>query len=320
MVRVSRNLRHAGKTLFCAAALVGCGSSGGGDDVTTTRANLIQFSPMYSAYDGVHDYKLTPSVPTSAADSKDSDPVMGSTMKWSFDDAYVKAEDFGDLPGAKLLTTKKAGTTTVSVTATTKSGLKVKGTAMLTISQASDADWQKGDARYNNGMAIDWSTVIPMGGPGAAAAAAAADGGGAPPATMCGFPASFAPMIPKSSACGNCHNAMSGITVEHTPTQTAGYSNEQLIDIFTQGMKPAGGTFNSPFLKNLPMPDCIYKSFHTWEIDDDTKNGIVDKLRSLSPAVQPSIDFARLGMMVAAQRAANAGSAAPSDGAAGAGQ
>ena len=89
---------------------------------------------------------------------------------------------------------------------------------------------------------------------------------------------------------------MSGLTIEHTPTQTAGYSNEQLVNIFTTGAKPAGGTFNSPFLRSAPMPDCIYAAFHTWEMTDDEKKGIIWKLRSIAPKVQEEIDFGRLAM------------------------
>ena len=116
--------------------------------------------------------------------------------------------------------------------------------------------------------------------------------------TTCGLPVSLGDAIPKTSACGNCHNNMSGITAEHTPEQTAGYSDDDLIQIFTQGMKPAGYTFTSNILKFVPMPDCVYKTFHTWEIDDATKKGIVWKLRSLKPMNQaPPPDPAALAAM-----------------------
>jgi hypothetical protein len=295
MVRVSSKLRHAAAPILFGAALAACSSSG--DDAKSDgmlRENLVAFSPMFSAYDGTHDYQLTPSVPSADPASKDSDPVDGATLKWDIDSAYAKVDPFDAIPGAVMLTTKKAGTTTVKVTATTKGGLKVKGQAMLTISQASDAEWQAGDMRYTGGTAIDFTMLRPM---------MSTDG-----STTCGFPINIGDQLPKTSACSNCHNAMNAISVQHTPTQTAGYSNEQLIQIFTQGEKPAGGTFNSPFLKNLPMPDCIYKSFHTWDIDDMTKQGIVWKLRSIPPMKQSEVDFARLrGMRPAA--AAGAGAA-----------
>jgi hypothetical protein len=147
--------------------------------------------------------------------------------------------------------------------------------------------------RYNNGMMINLFGGG-MGGPGMA-----------PPAGgmgSCGLPIDLTGRIPTNSACSNCHNNMGGLVIEHTPTQTAGYSNDDLIEIFTNAQKPAGGTFNSPVLKNAPMPDCIYKTFHTWMIDEDTKKGIVWKLRSITPKKQEDIDFAKIAQMAGAAR------------------
>lgn len=290
MVRVPMNLQRAAKLLLSAATLVGCSSSA--DEPTgQLRPNLISFSPMYSAFDGTHEYAVTPSVPSAAENSMDSDPVMAATIKWEIDGAFLKRDEFPELTAASKLTTKKAGKTVVKVTAKTLGGLDVRGEAPLTISEASQAEWDAGEARYNNGMMIPWMRP-----------AMAAQGEG-----ICGLPISIE--LPTSAACGNCHNSMNAISVEHTPTQTAGYSNEDLVNIFTTGAKPAGGTFNSPFLRMAPMPDCIYSEFHTWEMTDDEKKGIVWKLRSITPRVQAEIDFGRLAQMARAAMQANAGAA-----------
>jgi hypothetical protein len=277
MVRVSKNLQVAAKMLLC-AALVGCSSTADAPP-GAERQNLISFSPMFSAFDGTHEYAVTPSVPSAAENSKDSDPVMAASIKWEIDGAFLKRDEFPDLTSAVKLTTKKAGKTKVKVTAKTLGGTQVWGQSELTISPAQQNEWDAGEARYNNGMNIPW--MRPM-------MAAAGEG-------TCGLPVTIE--LPKSSACGNCHAATSMITIEHTPTQTAGYSNEQLINIFTTGAKPAGGTFNSPFLRSAPMPDCIYAAFHTWEMTDDEKKGIIWKLRSIAPKVQEEIDFGRIAMM-----------------------
>ena len=267
---------------------VSCKSEDGDskDAVGMLRPTLIAFAPMYSAYDGVHEFKLTPSVPSAAADSKDTDPVDGSTLMWNVDESFVKKESFSGIPGAIMLTTKKPGTTIVGVTAKTRGGLVVRGSSKLTISKAEPGEWQLGDARYNNGVAIDWESMYDESSwdmaPGA--------GQG-----VCGLPFDAFAGVPKNSACGNCHNTMDGLTVEHTPTQTAGYADDELIAIFTQGMKPKGGTYNSAFLLGLPKPDCIYMTFHQWkEIDEPTKRGIVWKLRSLTPKPQAEVDWERL--------------------------
>jgi hypothetical protein len=278
MVRVSKNLPAAATLLLC-ATLAGCSSSDKAD-TAPLLPKLISFTPMYSAFDGAHDYALTPSVPSAAPTTKDADPVVASSIKWDLDAAFVKRDEFPDLPSAIKLTTKKDGKTTVKVTAKTMSGQSVRGEAALTISKASQTEWDAGEARYSNGMMITW--MRPM---------MAAMGEG-----TCGLPVTID--LPKTSACGNCHNSMNAFSVEHTPTQTAGYSNEDLVNIFTTGAKPAGGTFNSPFLRNAPMPDCIYKAFHTWEMTDDEKKGIVWKLRSIAPKVQEEIDFGRIAMQM----------------------
>ena len=293
MVRVPMNLQRAAKLLLCAATFVGCSSSEEGDDGSVVRPKLISFSPMFSAFDGTHEYAVTPSVPSAAEGSQDSDPVMASTVKWQVDGAFVKQDEFPELTAAAKLTTKKAGKTVVKVTAKTLAGVSIRGEAELTISEAKQDEWDAGEARYNNGMMITWMRP---------AMSAAGEG-------TCGLPVSIE--LPTTSACGNCHNPMNTISVEHTPTQTAGYSNEDLVNIFSAGQKPAGGTFNSPFLRNAPMPDCIYGEFHTWEMSDAEKKGIVWKLRSIAPRVQQEIDFGRLAMM--ARAAMMAGGAAPAE-------
>lgn len=65
-----------------------------------------------------------------------------------------------------------------------------------------------------------------------------------------------------------------------TPTQIAGYSDEQLLQVITQGEKL--GTFSSDLLQRQ-MPDCVYRAIHSYELSDEEKRGIVWKLRSLPP-------------------------------------
>lgn len=308
MVRVSRNLRDAAKLLACAAIAACSSDSGSKADVGVKRDNLIVFPHFYSAYDdGSHDYEFTPSVPLADPNADvASDPLVASSLKWTVDaKTLVDMGEFADLPGGRLIKTKAAGSAVIKVEGTTKSGVKVWGDAPVTISQATADEWAKGDARYNNGKMVDFTMLGGM---------RSTDGMG-----LCGLPVSTMQTIPKDSACSNCHNSSAGaFSVEHTPTQTAGYSDGDLIQIFTMAQKPAGGTFNSPLLKPLAMmspetADCIYKAFHTWDIDEDTRDGIVWKLRSIAPKKQAAIDIGRLIMMARAQMAAGgaAGAAAP---------
>jgi len=51
------------------------------------------------------------------------------------------------------------------------------------------------------------------------------------------------------------------------------------------GMKPPGATFHTM------IPSFVYTLFHTWEMTDAEKKGVVVYLRSLEPASQGALDF-----------------------------
>ena len=321
MVRVSKNLMFVVAALLC-TALAGCsssgndsGSGGSGSTEVASEGLHIVFSPMYSAFDGVHMYQVPATIDQAALDMAGVDPVKPETISWSVDDKFVSKEAFPDIPGGVLLTTKSSGTTTVTAMATTASGRKIKGSSTLEITKATDEEWQAGQARYDNMVAINFMNLGMMGATGAAGTGAMAA-----PAN----PMAFLQSIPKDASCGNCHNNTTGLTVEHTPLQTAGYSDDDLIKIFTTGAKPMGAKFNSPFLKNLPIEfaTMIYVALHQWNVSTEVQRGIVFKLRSITPKVQPDIDLTRLRMMFmnmnpgAAPGTGAAGDAAPAAGAA----
>lgn len=252
--------------LMLGVLLAGCASGVDEGATVDSVSNLISFSPMYSAFDGVHEYALTPNVP-SAAWSEDEDPVLASSIAWQLDSAFVKRDEFPDLPAAIKLTTKKPGATTVAITAKTLSGRAVRSETRLIISRANQSEREAGEARYDNGE------ITPSQRPTVFADDLQCPGG---PGGL---------DIPRASACGNCHSVTSTIAFEPTPTQTAGYSNEDLIKIFTEGERPTDRPFKGSFLRQVPMPLCIYKEFHTWNMSDDEKNGIIWKLRSIPPMV-----------------------------------
>ena len=323
MVRVSKNLGCAVAAVL-GAAITGCGSSDKtpAESPAETVASLVVFSPMYSAFDGMHTYTLPAMINPGALDQTGTDPVMAESVQWAVDAKMVSKDPYDAVPGAVLLTTLAAGNTVVTATAKTKSGRTVKGTSMLHITQGSPEDWTAGDARYNNNVMIDIMGIgmgmAPAAGAGGAPPAGAAGAGGGGAANPCGLPMGFdlRALVPANASCANCHNNSMGITVEHSPQQTAGYSDEQLEDIFSMGMKPNGvftsTLLNNPFLMSNPtLQLCIYKELHTWDIADEVKKGIVLKLRSITPAPQPAIDLTRLMMMFRQGAPAAAGAPAP---------
>jgi hypothetical protein len=90
------------------------------------------------------------------------------------------------------------------------------------------------------------------------------------------------------AACTNCHGSGRN-DVEHTPAQIGGFSDEQVIAIFTEGRKPPG-------VKNRVIDFEAWSPIHRWMMDEEEKKGIVVYLRSLEPQSHGTADFAGEGV------------------------
>lgn len=156
--------------------------------------------------------------------------------------------------GAALITMRKAGEVTLTATVG-----KQKGTAKLTIRQSSPEEWQTGNLRYNS-----MNSAI-----------ARTDGG-----TFGGF------AVDPNASCTNCHGDTGALEVQHSPQQTGGYSDEQLIKIFSEATKPEGVGMHTNF------PETVWKTIHKWKIEESDRLAIVTYLRSLPPkSTKAEIDF-----------------------------
>lgn len=219
------------------------GNAGGGSTAVGTELNAdMLFSPMYSAFDGEHEFKV-PAI------------VNGYTgVEWSAEDpTMVELVKNGD--NGVMITTRKAGTTRIIARAGSLSG-----SAEIHITEANPADWTLGEQRYNNGVPLP--AFDPMAAMGM------------------GF------SIPDDLSCKNCHGGGAmALSVEHTPQQTGGYSDDDLIAIFTMGQKPPTAGWRS----GIPM--FIYSMLHTWQATAEEQKGVIVYLRSLEPASQGDIDF-----------------------------
>ena len=278
-------------------------SSSAGDDGTTVSTEddtepvgddlTLLFNPMYSAYDGVHEYKL-PAI------------VQGvSGIKWSANpaDAVDMAPD--SKTGGILITTRKP----VTVQIIARAGA-LSGSAELHITDATPDDWEVGEMRYNNEiefpdapdsmfMRVDGGFIGSDGEMFTSVDGGFVDSDGGmytfteggligPDGMAIDAGAGFE--LPNNLSCRNCHSSLAtALDVEHTPQQTGGYSDDELISIFTMGMKPEGAGFHTPF------PESIYTRFHPWDATDEEKKGIVVYLRSLEPKTQGPLDFMGLG-------------------------
>jgi len=240
-----------------ASALYACSGAGdgsGSSESASTDSELeIHFDKMYSAFDGQHEFKL-PAVVTGV-----------KKVKWSVSDPSIASIET-QTDGSAMITVLAAGTVDIIA----KAG-SVVGKAPLTITESKDDEWEAGNQRYNNG------TVLQRPAPGMHPDG---DGGGG------GF------FKDKQLSCTNCHGAAadkgSG-DVEHTPTQTAGYSDQDLINIFTKGQKPAGVP------QRVMMNKKAWSKLHQWQMDEYAVKGIVVYLRSLEPKSQGDVDFGGRG-------------------------
>lgn len=249
----------------------GGGSSGGGsgggssDPCTTTIAcnspSLdVLFSPMYSAYitddSNAHSFQI-PAVVKGVS--------TGTDVTWGVSDPTAVACQTDSATGGVMITVLKPSN--VTIVAQTSAGC---GQSVLNVTTATDSQWQTGNARYNNhvpiyGGCIGLNKNYPDGG----ASACPAEG----------------------PACIDCHGKspknpfFNGVL--HTPEQTGGFSDEELIGIFTDGVVPDGGYFNSSIVSPLS-----FSVFHRWQdIQGADQQAMVVYLRSLEPVSQGGANF-----------------------------
>jgi hypothetical protein len=243
----------------------GQGSSGGNHASPCTTvikcdspALGIVFTPMYSAYipgDNTHTFKI-PAVVNGIEDQ--------SVVTWGVSDPSAVSCENDPTTGGVMITVQKAENVTIVAQA---GGLCAS--SPLNVTSATDSDWQAGNSRYNSGVplylgCIGLSHHMPE--------------GGCPDA---------------GPACTACHGATATSSygfndVAHTPEQTGGFSDQDLMDIIVNGQVPEGGYFDPSI-----VPYDLWTRFHNWsDIQADTQRGMVVYLRSLEPTAQNgSVDF-----------------------------
>jgi hypothetical protein len=276
----------------------------------------IVFSPMYSAFipaDNVQQF-LIPAITDD-----------GNTATWSVSDptqAQLLPEAFNGNPGVMITVTGPGTGSTgdagsigqLTVIATESDG--TCGSATLNITSATSNDWTIGETRYNNNVVL--TLAPPDGGGFGGFGGPPPDGGfpdgafpeGGPMGGMGGGPGRLMRAgdagsyyeLDGGTACTSCH----GVTattgpyrdVSHTPEQTGGFSDTDLIGIITQGIIPDGGYFDPSVIiatcdAGGPTAACYataydrWHSFHQWsDITPDQYAGIVVYLRSLEPMAQ----------------------------------
>jgi hypothetical protein len=255
----------------CAAAgaLGACSNSSPNDAIgacTQSSSLQILFSPMYSAFvtdSTTHTFQV-PAIVTGGSGS----------ATWSASDPSAVSFAPDPTTGGTIMTLKSA-VATVTITAQLGS---LCTSAQLNVTSAVEADWQAGNTRYNNGIPVYPGCV------GAKVAPLLVDSGVVlPPPPDAGCPDA-------GPACTGCHGdkPTGGFFqgVQHTPEQTGGFTDKQLVDIFVNGTDPNYDTYYLPYE--------YWHAFHTWS-DISTpqeQKAMIVYLRSLAPkADQGGINF-----------------------------
>jgi hypothetical protein len=204
----------------------------------------IVFQPSYSAFDGQNHYR----VPAVVAG------IDQSIIKWTTSDDTKVSHTPDNSFGGEMFEMRGSGEITIFAGAG-----NLCGHSVLRITQATVDQWQKGSARYNNGVAASRRITRP------------------------------GDTSDHNVACTNCHGATGTLgTVEHTPMQTAGFSDSDLKGIFLNGKTPTG-TLAQP-ISNLTYAE--WQGFHQWTVADDAEaDALVIYLRSLTPAPTGNADF-----------------------------
>lgn len=300
MIRALRTRLGFVSILTAGSLVIGCGSDDGGGSSNGGNKGLpsgdpdlgVTFSPMYSAYVEGHTFR----VPVTVLEAP------GKINFRALDESMVTIERTGD--SSAMLTMKKAGQTTII--AETEDGSSW-GKSELYITEGTEAELELGRERYENGVE---AFPTPEGG------FTGLFDGGFPALGDGGFGSLFADggfRIPDGgfamldgglsanpeSACTYCHKpagqtmmglggGLLNIDVEHTPQQIGGYSDDELITIFTKGMKPEGVPMRLATSERLAQ---TWSTTHQWQMEEAAKKGIVLHIRSLPPEAQGEVDF-----------------------------
>lgn len=214
---------------------------------TTTDTLRLVYSPMFSALVEGQVSQLpvrldSSYVDTSGAQFSSADPAIAEVVQTA---------------DGVIITAKKEGRVSIKVALNDKTG-----SAVLTIKKYTQAQWLLGEARYKTKE----RAVIPT-------------DGGPPSAILFATDPGSRNM---SGGCNTCHASEAQILqLEDTPMQTAGYTDDELITIFTKGEKPEW------VYRKASIPSFLWGPNHAWTVSEEEKWGLVAYLRTKPPKRQP---------------------------------
>jgi hypothetical protein len=253
-----------GLQLAAGAAFIACGSDAGGDEKpgtgggndagtgTPSSNGGLSFlaTPLYSAYVPGHEAQVPIVIKDGASRGKGA----------KFTSNHPEIAVVSDTTEGALVTVKKEGKVIITGVLGEDSG-----NVSLTIKAYTEDQWKTGQARYSK------SELAIMPKDGAAVSAIA-----------------LVDMTARNpnGACNTCHTQQAQtLKIENGPTQIAGYSDDDLITIFTKGTKPEGAS-----VKTM-IPPFIWGMIHAWTVTEEEKTGLIAYLRTQTPKANGPIDY-----------------------------
>jgi len=233
-------------------------------DVTDWEALDVVYDVAYSAFDGVHDFKVPFHVDGTEVEVSAWFSVPDGAV--TFDADPERAEE-----GGGVIATIVAYHETITIGVQNGS---LGGTAPLHVTMATPEEWEMGEARYDNGIDFEFPEITPE-----------------EFAILILDPNWMPPPPPTDSSCISCHSTGAKyFEIQHTPTQAARFSDDDLANIMTMGMKPPGVDFRVlPDMLGNQTAQEIYSMYHRWDADESQIKGLVVYLRSLAPTGQGDI-------------------------------
>lgn len=240
-------------------------------EVDWTALRLV-YPTMYSAYDGEHLFQVPVYADDVAIGLEGWQAVPADAVSF----AEWRSSD-GTQIGALVTIEKPVDVITIAASA-----VRVGGTAELRVTSATPEEWEMGRKRYAEGAPFNLESFR---------ANSQIDFNDYEVDLQSGEiritnPDAEAFGNPTDLRCDTCHTeGADSFQVQHTPTQAARFSDDELIRIFTEGTKPEGVGFRVLPIDYQPL----YAYFHTWDTTEAEVRGLVVYLRSLAPKGQGDI-------------------------------
>jgi hypothetical protein len=221
----------------------------------------LSFSPMYSAFDGRHDFRL----PVLALDGT-------AVSHWEVVDAEGRVQsdvaDFNPIADdTAILTMRAAGDYIVLAHSGDSTGC-----AEIHIAHGTPAQWEEGATLYETHSKRSEEAV-------AALTARASEG--------------EVVEVLAELWCSRCHDGSAEAWSEYfTPQSTGKYSEEQLIGAVTRGVwpvfsEPAAASPCKPYrwAHSMTVPPDVYAWAHTLDVTEDQRASLALYVRSLTPVI-----------------------------------